>query len=162
VEHARIKAGKCQSVQPFAAGGVVASELRSNATSHGRYRVKPRGFAPIEGHLPMGLEMEQNPRPKMDVDEKRRAELLARYKASGLSQREYAKREGLDYNTIGALLWQEQRLTMAPFPVAAQRPAPANGRLEVTLPGKIVVRGDDPSEIARLVQALKDANKLAS
>ena len=107
----------------------------------------------------MGPEIDQNSRPKMEVDEKRRAELLAAYKASGLSQREYAKREGIDYNTIGALLWQEQRLTMAPFPVASQRRQPASGRLEVTLPGKIVVRRDDASEVARLVQALKDGSK---
>ena len=117
----------------------------------------------------MGPEIDQNSRPKMEVDDKRRAELLAAYKASGLSQREYAKREGIDYNTIGALLWQEQRLTMAPFPTtthhrqptmapfptATQSRQPSTGGLEVTLPSKIVVRGDDASAVAKLVQALK-------
>jgi hypothetical protein len=108
----------------------------------------------------MGLEIDQHSRPRTEVDEKRRAELLAAYKASGLSQREYAKREGIDYNTIGALLWQEQRLTMAPFPVTTQCRQPPGGGLEVTLPGKIVVRGDDASAVAKLVQALQDGSAL--
>ena len=105
----------------------------------------------------MGLEIEQNSRPKPEVDENRRAALLAAYKASGLSQQEFAKREGIDYNTIGALLWQEQRLTMAPFATTPKRQPAAVGGLEVTLPGKIVVRGDDASSVARLVHALTHA-----
>ena len=108
----------------------------------------------------MGLEIDQNARPKTEVDEKRRAELLAAYKASGLSQRDYAKREGIDYNTLGALLWQEQRLTMAPFATTTQRRPSSSGGLEVTLPGKIVVRGDDASAVAKLIQALQDGNGL--
>jgi hypothetical protein len=106
-------------------------------------------------------DIDQNSRPRTEVDDKRRVELLAAYKASGLSQREYARREGIDYNTIGALLWQEQRLTMAPFPTATSAISPrqpSTGRLEVTLPSNIVVRGDDASAVARLVHALKDGN----
>ena len=103
----------------------------------------------------MGQEIDQNSRPKTEADDRRRAELLAAFKASGLSQREYAKREGIDYNTLGALLWQEHRLTMAPFPVPTQRHQSSSGGLEVTLPGKIVVRGDDASAVAKLVHALR-------
>jgi hypothetical protein len=106
----------------------------------------------------MGLEIDQHSRPKLEVDEKRRADVLAAYKASGLSQREYAKREGIDYNTLGALLWQEQRLTMAPFPSTPQPRQSSGGGLEVTLPGKIIVRGDDASAVAKLVQALQGGN----
>lgn len=108
----------------------------------------------------MGQEIDQNSRRKTDVDERRRAELLAAYKASGLSQREYAKREGIDYNTIGALLWQEQRLTMAPFRRGPLLHCPsAIGGLEVTLPGEIVVRGNDASTVAKLVHALQSGHR---
>jgi hypothetical protein len=119
----------------------------------------------------MDLDGDQHSRHRTVVDEKRRAELLADYKQSGLTQREYTQRKGIDYNTFGAWLWQQQhrREAPAPEPRPLVRPSPARvevmvpgkleaaspGKLEVTLPNKIVVRGDDPTAIASIIQALR-------
>ena len=103
----------------------------------------------------MGEKADQQSQDKKVFDDKRRAELIAGYKSSGLSQREYALREGVDYNMLGAWLWQQQR-TAVPFAVMRPMPDSSTGELEVTLPSKIVVRGRDAAEVARLVNALKN------
>jgi hypothetical protein len=119
--------------------------------------VKKSGNDPIIRATHMDLDGDQHSRHRTVVDEQRRAELLADYKQSGLTQREYTQQKGIDYNTFGAWLWQQQHRRAAP--ASEPRPAsvigPSSGRLEVMLPNKIVVRGDDPSAIASIIQALR-------
>src|SRR6185503_7208897 len=103
----------------------------------------------------MDLDVQQ-PRERVPADESRRAALLAAFEASGLTQQAFAHREGINYHTFVSWLVQHRRAAEA---VSAQggRVTPASsaqvtdtthGRLEVSLPGKIVVRGDAPATVA--------------
>jgi len=105
----------------------------------------------------------------------RRAELLAGYRASGLTQTAFARREGIRYSTFCTWAQAERqsgrlppaqagrkrrrrggalpavRFVEARLPTAA---APASG-LEVRLPDGTVLRGGSAPELAALVQALR-------
>lgn len=105
---------------------------------------------------------QQEPRTRNVTDEIRRAELLRAYQASGLTQRAFARREGINYHTFISWLVQQRRagamagLHSMPAPVPGEGSAgPAASRLEVSLPGEIVVRGDNPTDVATLVHSLR-------
>jgi len=103
----------------------------------------------------------------------RRAELLAAYRQSGLTQKAFARREGITYTTFCCWAQAERRkgrLPVAPagrkrrrrpvmppvrFVEAALAPTPASTRLEVRLPDGTVLRGASAAELAALVRALR-------
>ncbi len=90
----------------------------------------------------------------------RRTELVRAYQASGLTQAEFARREGLRYSTFAhwVLKASKAALTEVPVRFAEMRlPAFAPGRpgLEVHLPDGLVVRGDRAEDLAALVRALR-------
>jgi transposase-like protein len=105
----------------------------------------------------------------------RRAELLKAYRASGLTQSAFAKREGLRYSTFCTWAQAEReagRLPMAQpgrkrraattpagvrFTEVKLSPMPATmaGGLEVRLPDGTLLRGGSAAELAKLVRALK-------
>ena len=105
------------------------------------------------------------------VSRERWAEILAGYPQSGLTQAQYAKREGVNYHTLVAR-WQRQRQeSLQTAPRAGSLAATGGGAgfieittttwgatlpLEVVLPAGIIVRGTEPALVARLVQALAD------
>lgn len=88
----------------------------------------------------------------------RRAELLAAYAASGMTQRAFARREGVNFHTF--IGWLQRR-------GGAGRPAPTvrfqelrvsaapKAALEVVLPGGWIVRGHDVAAVAELARALR-------
>ena len=84
-----------------------------------------------------------------------RAKLLAAYGRSELTQREFAQREGVNYHTLTAWLMR-QRATAGPQPqfVELAVPPAQPGRLEVVLPGGLLVRGAEPAALAALIRAL--------
>ncbi len=96
----------------------------------------------------------------------RRAEIVAGYAASGLTQKAYARREGVNYHTLVAWLGQSRRpaaprvaapAAEASAPRFAQLtwpPAAAPSRLEVVLPDGVTVRGDDAAAMLVLLRAL--------
>ena len=97
----------------------------------------------------------------------RRAELVAAWQSSGLTQAEFARREGIIYSSFAAWVQvarragkKRRRRTMAsPVRFAEVKlglPAlvPAVG-LEVRLPDGTVLRGTNAGELAALVRALK-------
>lgn len=105
----------------------------------------------------------------------RRAELLAAYRQSGLTQTAFAKREGIRYSTFCTWAQAEReagRLPVAPAGRKRRRrtvapPArfvevkpgwPATGSvpgLEVHLPDGTLLRGGNAVELAALVRALR-------
>ena len=105
----------------------------------------------------------------------RRAELLAAYEQSGLTQAQFARQEGIKYQTftswVSAARAQGhlidgcggERRAGAPFKFAeVGLPAMAlggslmeTGALSVTLPDGLVVRGADTAAVAALVKALR-------
>jgi transposase-like protein len=91
----------------------------------------------------------------------RRAELIAAYQASGLTQVAFARREGIKYSTFTAWLQSRRRATplssQAPTPLRfleASAPSDWSG-LEVTLPDGTRVRGASAREVAEVAQALR-------
>jgi transposase-like protein len=95
------------------------------------------------------------------VEESERERLLAAYESSGLTQKEFARREGVKYPTFVAWLARKRRGVRAQVPAG-----PVNFRqvligtggaagLEVGLPDGTIVRGARAGEVAELVRALR-------
>jgi hypothetical protein len=109
-------------------------------------------------------EAKRDTRGRKLIAERRWRELVTEYEASGLTQAKFARREGLNYHTFVAWLGRCRRQSRALGPVArfieARVPAGVaeRRRLEVLLPGGVVVRGDDAVALAALVQALRGAS----
>ena len=105
----------------------------------------------------------------------RRAELLAAYRASGLTQSAFARREGVRYSTFCTWAQAEReagRLPVAPAGRKGRRPVPpgsvrfaevqlppmpaqATNGLEVRLPDGTLLRGGSAVELAALVRAVR-------
>jgi hypothetical protein len=91
------------------------------------------------------------------------AELLAAYDASGLTQKAFARREGVNVHTLVAWLGRRRSAGTAERAVRFQevclaRNATAAATLEVTLPGGVIVRGSSAAGVAgvaELVRALR-------
>lgn len=90
----------------------------------------------------------------------RRAELLAAFDTSGLTQRAFARREGINFHTFVA--WLQRRrpagiVSPAPrFHELCLAPGVAQPAvLEVALPGGMIVRGSSVAAVAELVRALR-------
>lgn len=94
-------------------------------------------------------------------DQSRRTELLAAYDQSGLTQKAFAQREGVNVHTFVSWLQQRRR---ALVPTATTAPVeftelPWSGArspgLEVVLPDGAAVRGTVAAEVAALVRLLR-------
>lgn len=90
----------------------------------------------------------------------RRQELVIAWRANGLTQAGFAKREGVRYSTFAH--WVQQAMRKAPaarsprvkFTAVALPPTLAPV-LEVRLPDGTLLRGGNVAELAKLVQALR-------
>lgn len=102
------------------------------------------------------------------VPAKERAALVEAYGKSGMTQRAFAEREGINYYTfIDWLQRARQRGVMAMTPAAATprfqelnlaAMVPAKtAMLEVTWSGGMTVRGENAAAVAELVRALQPA-----
>ena len=91
----------------------------------------------------------------------RRAELVAGWRASGLTQAAFARREGVRYTTFVSWVQEEGR---KPGPRTApgrikfaevRLPSASMAGLEVRLPDGTVLRGGNAADLATLVRALR-------
>jgi transposase-like protein len=95
------------------------------------------------------------------TDQPRRTELLAAYDRSGLTQKAFAQREGVNVHTFVSWLQQHRRAlatTATPPPVQfAELPwsGARSAGLEVVLPDGVTVRGAIAAEVAALVRLLR-------
>ena len=95
------------------------------------------------------------------VAAERRAELLEAYVASGLTQRAFAKREGINFHTFIGWLQRQRGSVVAGAPalrfqeVSVTTPPKSAAPLEVVLPGGWIVRGQEIAAVAELVRALR-------
>lgn len=96
---------------------------------------------------------------------KQREELLAAYAKSGVTQRAFAKREGINYHTLVEWLYLERHGRRAKPTTPRFRElnlgavvATRSALLEVKLPGGLIVRGETAVAVAELVRALQLPN----
>ena len=79
---------------------------------------------------------------------------IVAYKRSGLTQREFARREGIKYFTFAGWLRRYRSVGKAAFAqVRVTAPMPKS-ELVVTLPSGLVVRGTEGAAVADLVRRL--------
>ena len=94
-------------------------------------------------------------------DQERKERILEGYDKSGLTQKAYARREGIKYSTLVYWLqnWRRgPRVARRPqikFTELAVPTLAAGGRLEVVLADGTLVRGNDARELAALVTFLR-------
>ena len=93
------------------------------------------------------------------ISEARWRETLASYERSELTQSEFCRREGISLNTFTGRLWRRRREGGAgPTFVEARLPtlalAGSGYSLEVVLPGGLVVRGRQATDVATLARML--------
>jgi transposase-like protein len=114
---------------------------------------------PIEAEV-MDEARKRDTRGRKIATSECRAELLAAFDESGLTQRAFARREGVNFHTFVAWL-QRRRSAGAAAPVlrfhevCLAAGAPQAAALEVILPGGIMVRGGSAAAVAELVRALR-------
>lgn len=99
-------------------------------------------------------------------------EILVRLSESGLSVRDFARREGLCYESLSWWRWKLGSSRADPAPLESEAPqflqlelthshsAAFDSIFEISLPGEITVRvssGFDSVELQRLIQAVRSA-----
>ena len=120
----------------------------------------------------LDLEQKQDSRGRRIADDSRRAAVLAGYAGCGLTQKAYAKREGVNYHTFVAWLGQSrrergERRRQAPSATSVPATVPRFAEvsvsapsqqppLEIVLPDGLIVRGGDPAALLRLIQGLRN------
>ena len=118
----------------------------------------------------MGDERSRDRKGRKELTAARWESLLSEYEASGLTQAEFARRNGVVYTTLAHRVQQRRREAKAgpasarfvevrpalptATPVAVAVPATLP-ELSVTLPDGAVLRGADPLALAALVRALR-------
>lgn len=105
------------------------------------------------------------------AEPRRREEIVAGYAGSGLTQKAYARREGVNYHTLVAWLGRSRRdraglasslstsKSAAPTPRFVQMGWPAatpesGARIEIVLPDGVILRGEDPAALLDVFNAL--------
>jgi transposase-like protein len=104
-----------------------------------------------------GRKRDERGRRIVSVEE--RARLLAAYESSGLTQKEFARREGLKLPTFTAWLVRHRRQAVGASSAAMRFNelivgATAPG-LEVQLPDGMIVRGHSARDLVELIRALR-------
>ena len=94
----------------------------------------------------------------------RRDAIVGEYRASGLTQAAFARREGLNYSTFSGWVLKSAKPACVKSPIRfAQLRLPSSlppplapaAALEVRLPDGTSVRGNNAQELAQLVRALR-------
>ena len=121
-------------------------------------------------------EQKRDARGRRIAKRQRKAEIIDGYASSGLTQKAYARREGVNYHTFVSWLSQSRSSGSVPSPSggaavktanapgfvqltwpAAAAASPISLRLEVVLADGVTVRGDDPAAMMLLLRALVPA-----
>ena len=123
-----------------------------------------------ETEVVIGDERSRDRKGRKHLTEARWEELMKEYEASGLTQAEFARRNGLVYTTLAHRVQQKRRETKAgamgprfvevrpalsSVPLEATPTSAMPSELSVTMPDGMVLRGAGPVALAALVRALR-------
>lgn len=123
-----------------------------------------------ETEVVIGDERMRDRKGRRQLTAARWEELMREYEASGLTQAEFARRNGLVYTTLAHRVQQKRRVAKAgavaprfvevrpALPSVLPKAAPTSAtllELSVTLPDGVVLRGAEPAALAALVRALR-------
>lgn len=118
-------------------------------------------MATITAELMCGDE-KRDTRGRRIAARERRAQIVAAFEASGMTQRAFARREGVNPNTLAPWVWLSRRATVAkPAPAVMQfaelkLPTVAPGwSFEIALPNGCVVRAASASAAAELLSLVR-------
>lgn len=100
-------------------------------------------------------------------DPQRIVELIGAYESSGLTQRQFCRRECINYHTFVAWLGKHRRSGAPDAPgnqspqlrelVIGEGPAPVAGDMEAVMPDGIRLRSGCPDRLARLIGLLRSS-----
>ena len=116
-------------------------------------------MATITAELVTGEEKRDARGRKLAGAARREAILAAYDRSSGMTQRDFARSEGVSYHTL--VTWLVRRRREKPpekrpaVHFAEVAPPMRTSGLEVCLPGGVIVRGQDATQVAALVKALR-------
>ena len=113
----------------------------------------------IEAEL-MKDEAKRDDRGRRLVAEQERERLIAAYRCSGMTQKEFARREGIKYATFVAWLGRDRRSSRSSTesPMLFEQftlGGAVSARLEVRLPDGVIISGTGPDEVLAVVKALR-------
>lgn len=109
-------------------------------------------------------ESKRSSRGNRIYSEERKRELVAEWRASGLTQRVFAQRAGVKYATLTSWTCRRRGLVESEAPrspvfqeisMSAMAKATEGASLEVVLADGTVARGSDAAELAKLVRELR-------
>jgi len=125
----------------------------------------------VETEVVVGDERMRDRKGRKQLTEARWEALMSEYEGSGLTQAEFARRNGLVYTTFAHRVQRRRRDAKAGTPCAprfvevkpalplvppvAAPPTAAPVELSVTLPDGVVLRGAEPVALAALARALR-------
>jgi len=105
-------------------------------------------------------DKKRDSRGRKIAGEARRKAVLTAYDRCGATQHEFARSEGVNYDTLVGWLMRRRRERGSAQPqfvrfAELRMPAVRSGWLEVCLSGDVIVRGHDAVQVAALVKALR-------
>lgn len=101
------------------------------------------------------VEVKRDERGRRITPVREREALVRAYEQSGLTQKAFAKREGVKYPTFVSWVQECRRHRTEPKARFAEFTVAASASLEVQLPDGRVIRGGRAEDVARLLELLR-------
>ena len=102
------------------------------------------------------VELKRDERGRRITPEAEREAVVRAYEQSGLTQKAFARREGIKYPTLVSWLQRRRRKeTAAVGPTFAEFTLPGPSGLEVRWPDGVVIRGASVEDVAKLLRLVR-------
>ena len=102
------------------------------------------------------VESKRDERGRRITPASEREAVVRAYEASGLTQKAFARREGIKYPTLVSWVQRQRRKqTASPRPTFAEFTMAGASGLEVRLPDGVVIRGASVEDVAKLLRLVR-------